>query len=512
MNALQDQIYCILRFSQSFLEQSVASYFLWKLSAPFFQNNKGVMASSISYFIAIMLLWSVPIPFDSFFVYACGAAVAFLVMHFWCDGDIPIKFFLSITFFSIRAQGMSMVMQIHTDAFDLEAKFLNWITDGAFAKSWEGNMLHIAFYVIVDILLVYLVFSKITRFILQRLPLKNRKLRGKEVFLLLLPSISGMANYFIIHWLYNQADEKLSQRFFGPYPYMGSVVFFLYLTALASLMLVIALFSDLEKKKEEEKKQAALSGQMQEMRSHIREVEQLYQGIRGMKHDLRNHITAMEGLMEKGEYKEAQAFLGSMEKAMENLEYAYQTGNPVTDVILNEKYNQAKRAMVEFEADFHFPLGLQIDVFDLSIILSNALENALEAARQCQKKHGGEKVASVQGYPAPVQRYWQEREGAGHAGKKEGIVEAYIKVSSRCRKQAWLLTVENSFQGELAWDPEGGLPKSSKGDPASHGMGLKNIRSMAEKYFGDIDIEAAEGRFVLTVMLLGNHTSYPGIY
>ena len=51
-----------------------------------------------------------------------------------------------------------------------------------------------------------------------------------------------------------------------------------------------------------------------------------------------------------------------------------------------------------------------------------------------------------------------------------------------------------------------GLPESSKAAPG-HGYGLKNIRSIAQKYKGDIEIRQEEsgGRlfFILNVMMMG---------
>ena len=79
--------------------------------------------------------------------------------------------------------------------------------------------------------------------------------------------------------------------------------------------------------------------------------------------------------------------------------------------------------------------------------------------------------------------------------------ESNIKVSSICRKQVYLIEVKNSFSGVIEWEMESNLPKSSKQDIFLHGIGLKNIQRVAEKYNGDIDIDIKNGNFILTVML-----------
>ena len=65
-----------------------------------------------------------------------------------------------------------------------------------------------------------------------------------------------------------------------------------------------------------------------------------------------------------------------------------------------------------------------------------------------------------------------------------------------------MIKVENSFSGTIRFDGEDGLPESTKQDGGSHGFGLANIRRVAQKYCGDVDI-MQEGEVVhLNVMLI----------
>lgn len=465
---LEEQIYEVLIFSSMNLRHLLVSCFFWKLCKAFLQTGEGAGKKAlwlvpVSYYGMMTILQLIPVILDGYWAYMIGIMAGFLVMVFVCRGDIWRKIFLCITFFSIRFHGMSVINSLHLLLFDVEARQMNRLTNGQFAQVWQWNMLHIFFYSIVDFLLEYLLFSFIIGFIIQKFPIKSRKLSGKETIFLLTPGILGAVAYYMVHWIYIRFETAAGQGITQTYPNFEIVILLMCLLSLASILVVIVLFADLEQKKEEEKKQAVLEHQIREMQLHIREIEQLYSGIRGMKHDVKNHIAAMEALMEQKKFEEAQRFLDSMNKAVESLDYVYKTGNPVTDVIINEKYNQAKEQNIRFETEFCFPSESDVDVFDISVILNNALENALEAARQT----------------------------------KEGS----IRVSSVRRKQVWLLEVTNSFTGVLEFDEESGLPKTTKQDYFSHGIGLKNIRMMAVKYEGDIEIEIKDGRFLLTVML-----------
>lgn len=80
--------------------------------------------------------------------------------------------------------------------------------------------------------------------------------------------------------------------------------------------------------------------------------------------------------------------------------------------------------------------------------------------------------------------------------------EPYIRVSSWQTNNAYMIEMENSFNGTILIDEENGMPVSSKEDKEKHGFGLANIRRVARKYFGDISIEQKEGIFLLHVMLM----------
>ena len=104
-----------------------------------------------------------------------------------------------------------------------------------------------------------------------------------------------------------------------------------------------------------------------------------------------------------------------------------------------------------------------VDVFDVSVILHNALENALEASR--------------------------------------GVESGYIHITSLRQKNSYFLEVETNFSGERKLCADGML-STTKTEPGLHGMGIGNIRMVAEKYFGGIDIKMESGIFHLTVMLM----------
>ena len=100
-----------------------------------------------------------------------------------------------------------------------------------------------------------------------------------------------------------------------------------------------------------------------------------------MKHDMKNYIADMEALMqeETGNPTAFRQYLDSLQASVEQLDMKYNTGNPVTDVIMQRYVQLAKNYDIAFQADFLFPSSMNMDAFDLSILINHALNNALEA-------------------------------------------------------------------------------------------------------------------------------------
>lgn len=78
----------------------------------------------------------------------------------------------------------------------------------------------------------------------------------------------------------------------------------------------------------------------------------------------------------------------------------------------------------------------------------------------------------------------------------------FVSIRAYHRDNAYMIEVSNSFGGNLRWDEKSGLPITSKAKNEGHGYGLSNVRRVAAKYAGDIDIDVKDGVFTLCVMLI----------
>ena len=208
--------------------------------------------------------------------------------------------------------------------------------------------------------------------------------------------------------------------------------------------------------------------QVKAMKKRLEEAENFYGSIRKVRHEMKNHMANIKGLAGAGEYGEIGDYIRRMDETMQELEYKYVTGNAVTDVIINDKCRRAEKAGIRFDADFRY--GGEIPVFDMGIILNNLLDNAIEA---CEKLETG---------------------------------KGFIRLSLKRKKQFLILYVENSFDGAVPVSKGSPLPPTTKqsilpGIITEHGIGLENVRDIAERYFGGVNIKVKGDVFHVTVML-----------
>ena len=160
-----------------------------------------------------------------------------------------------------------------------------------------------------------------------------------------------------------------------------------------------------------------------------------------------------------------ETYVSRIDESIHSFELTLQTGNPVTDVIVNDKRQQCLELEIRFQADFRYPKSGSYDVFDLGIILQNLLQNALEA---CEKVSEG---------------------------------ECFISLTGKQKGRFFLIEVKNSFAEEIVFGQDGLPATTKKTDAPMHGIGLSNVRRTAEKYMGEMDISLEKQIFCITVMV-----------
>lgn len=189
-----------------------------------------------------------------------------------------------------------------------------------------------------------------------------------------------------------------------------------------------------------------------------------YDELRTLRHELKNYTFYAKALLDAHKYGELSAFLEENMVSQSPILNSYDCGNYIVDVIINHEMNVAREKGVTLIPDVLVPHELPFCVEDVCSLLSNLLDNAIEAASA--------------------------------SGRTDPTVRLTIRP-----KQAYLfIHQENSVSADVPSDQLLSL-KTTKKNRELHGFGTKIIRRVVDKYSGSIKYAMKDGSFITDVML-----------
>ena len=194
--------------------------------------------------------------------------------------------------------------------------------------------------------------------------------------------------------------------------------------------------------------------QEEQAKQHLDEVRSIHNEMRGYKHDFHHHLQTLKGQLEAGETDRALAYLEQLDRSLQAVDTLQKTGNVTVDAILSAKLAQAKAAGIPVTVQANLPAQLLLSDLELSIVLGNLLDNAMEAC-----------------------------------GAAEG--EKFLRLTL-CLKgkmlYCYLLNSAGAKQKKL-----GALFKTAK--PGAHGFGLHRAAAIIEQHGGWIKCNSEDGAF-----------------
>ena len=184
---------------------------------------------------------------------------------------------------------------------------------------------------------------------------------------------------------------------------------------------------------------------------------------RQARHDMRHHLNHISMLAEENDMETLKAYLAQTVSRIPDLDMHF-CENRAADSVLGYYCALAKREGIPFSAQIDLPQTLPVEEIDMCLVLSNLLENALEA--------------SLRTVPA---RRWMK-------------VNAYVHA-----ERLLLVQVENACDGEIK--ETNGVFRSSK--RKGNGIGIQSVRHIAEKKGGASTFACQDGVFCAKIMLRG---------
>ncbi len=205
--------------------------------------------------------------------------------------------------------------------------------------------------------------------------------------------------------------------------------------------------------------------QIQQQEQDIRKLDRQYQEIAIFRHDIRNQMRCVHDLIVQKEYEKAQSYIETMlDRNSTSAPLQIHCSSSVVNAVINAQFQKASEHEIICSARIVTEV-LPESEYDLSIILSNLLDNAREA---CQAQTGVRKmILSV-----------------SELGAYYRIIVKNTIAESVLRKNHRLMT--------------------AKSDRGRHGWGLKSVREIASSYNGTMDIFEEEGMFVVSILMMKN--------
>ena len=454
-------------YSQGFLKEKYgkkavlavwgAAFFLIQIAVYEILDNRFPINEVVGIIVNVCVLL-----FMQFFLFEKDMQKQVFVAFSFVAGKESIKYIVSV--FSIAFTGL------WNKTFDiLLAKSVSNTLDKLY--HWT----HISVIVIAVICVLFYAFLlSIYLFLISRKFVnKDYLLQVQENIFLVLPCVAALCISVTLKMMITSVENGMTVIIYDTVPATKFWIPVICILLLSAIVASVILFQKLVQYNEETGKRAILENQVRQMQKEIVEIQDIYTDMRGLRHDMRSHIANISLLVKNvagSVNEELDSYIGKMEETVSKLDFTYQTGNPITDIIIHQKGQEAEKKQIQFKADFAYPPNLLIDIYDIAVILNNALENAIEACRKTE-------------------------------GSKQIKLHSYVKGS------LFFIEVENDFSEDIIIEKESGLPVSSKESGKLHGIGISNIQRCAKKYKGDIDIEISDtdGRkkFSLTVMMNG---------
>lgn len=113
------------------------------------------------------------------------------------------------------------------------------------------------------------------------------------------------------------------------------------------------------------------------------------------KHDLKNHILCMRILMKNNKYKELDEYFSQISNDISKTMTNFNTGNDVIDAVLNSKVALANYYKIPVKVEVSDYIRIKIKDFEICAILSNLLDNAIEASSKIADKEIKIKISSL---------------------------------------------------------------------------------------------------------------------
>lgn len=207
-----------------------------------------------------------------------------------------------------------------------------------------------------------------------------------------------------------------------------------------------------------------LEAYMQLQKEYYTDVLTKDEELRRFRHDMATHTQVLRAYCENAEDVDLKSYVDNMIKETRRYERKVYTGNHGADAVLVRIEQEATEKGIRFTVEGVLPKQTRVEEYDLCIVLSNLLKNAVEACEQIGK-----------------------------------VSERYIKLRVGSYEETLYLAVENAIDNEIKIENKHLI--TTKADKKNHGIGSKNVARAVEKYDGTVTYRCEKECFVAEICI-----------
>ena len=211
-----------------------------------------------------------------------------------------------------------------------------------------------------------------------------------------------------------------------------------------------------------------------ESKYYHEQAEMLYrnsQELKKFRHDTKNRMIAAVQMLSDNHISQAKEYLSDLTDMLSEIRLYSETGNIALDSIINYKLSTASENGIEVLSDIVLPEYIGVDEDDIIVIMGNIIDNAFEAAK----------------------------EFSDITDKK-----SFISLKIRAEQGTVIISLKNSLSSQqskkLTRDSNNSF-LTTKNNSDSHGLGLKSVNSIVDKYNGEMKNENDNEVFETTILL-----------
>lgn len=221
-----------------------------------------------------------------------------------------------------------------------------------------------------------------------------------------------------------------------------------------------AYYRQLQQRTRTELQNSLMAGQLKQAEAEVASLRQAEAQAAAYQHDMRHHLTAISAFLAANSPRQAEDYIKQVQTDIEAITPKRFCENELVNLLLSSFSAKAERMRVPLTMEAALPASVSISDTELCALLSNGLENALNAVEKLKEN-----------------RRW---------------VEVYCGV----RAGKLLIEIKNPYSGVLSF--RDGLPQATQ---ASHGHGCRSIQAITQAHGGMCDFKAENGIFTLRVVV-----------